>query len=140
MSPVPVTVTVPPACWNPEPGAPPPTVVPAQRWLGEFPLSVTWSKWPVASVSAPRALDPVSDWLPGIVVPGVAANSPACAVLASPARCTGPTLIQCAPSAESYPVIVPPERVSRSQRGAAGETAPGSPAISLVKSYCIRMP
>ena len=57
MSPVPVTVNVPPACRNPAPGAPlpgpPPTSVPAQPRAGEFPLSVTWSKWPVARVSAP---------------------------------------------------------------------------------------
>ena len=35
---------------------------------------------------------------------------------------------------------MPPDLVSRSQRGAAGLTAPGSPAVSPVKSYCIRTP
>src|SRR5215468_2651083 len=33
-----------------------------------------------------------------------------------------------------------PDLVRRSQRGDAGETAPGSPAVSPVKSYCIRTP
>ena len=37
-------------------------------------------------------------------------------------------------------MTVPPDLVSRSQRGDAGETIPGSPAVSPVKSYCIRTP
>lgn len=36
-------------------------------------------------------------------------------------------------------MTVSPERTSRSQRG-DDETAPGSPAVSWVKSYCIRTP
>ena len=35
--------------------------------------------------------------------------------------------VQFVPSADSYPVSVSPERVSRSQRGDAGETGPGRP-------------
>ena len=66
------------------------------------------------------------------MVPGEVANSPACAVCGSPASRTVPTVVQCVPSAESYPVIVSPERVSRSQRGAAADTPPGSPAMSPV--------
>ncbi len=58
----------------------------------------------------------------------------------SPASRTAPTRVQCVPSAESYPVIVSPERASRSQRGCAAETAPGIPAVSPVKLYCIRTP
>ena len=37
-------------------------------------------------------------------------------------------------------MTVSPERVSRSQRGAAAVTAPGRPATSWVKSSCIRTP
>jgi len=37
-------------------------------------------------------------------------------------------------------VIVSPDRVSRSQRGAAAETWPAIPATSWVKSHCIRTP
>ena len=51
-----------------------------------------------------------------------------------------PTRAQRVPSAESQPVIVAPERVSRSQRGCAAETAPGRPAMSPVKLSCIRVP
>ena len=65
-------------------------------------------------------------------MPGVVANSPACTVPGSPGSRTVPTVVQCVPSAESYPVIVSPERVSRSQRGPVRETAPGRPAMSPV--------
>ena len=71
---------------------------------------------------------------------GAVTKSPACAVGGSPARLAVPISAQCLPSAESYPVIVSPERVSRSQRGDAAETVPGRPAVSRVKSYCIRTP
>ena len=37
-------------------------------------------------------------------------------------------------------MTVSPERVSRSHRGEAADTAPGRPAMSPVKSYCIRTP
>ena len=54
-----------------------------------------------------------------------AAKSPACTVEVSPGRVAVPTSVQCVPSAESYPVIVPPSRTSRSQRGADADTLPG---------------
>ena len=68
----------------------------------------------------------------GVKSSGAAANMPARTVPASPARRAAPTSVQCLPSAESYPVITSPERVSRSQRGDAADTAPGRPAMSLV--------
>ncbi len=52
-----------------------------------------------------RALPPVDDALASPVVftvyPGVAANSPAGAVVGSPASVAVPTSVQCVPSAES---------------------------------------
>src|SRR5579863_4572378 len=58
----------------------------------------------------------------------------------SPGRSAAPTLVQCLPSAEEYPVSVSPARVSRSHRGDAADTWPAGPAMSWVKSYCIRTP
>src|SRR6202035_4426012 len=49
-------------------------------------------------------------------------------------------LVQCLPSAEEYPVSVSPARVSRSHRGDAADTWAAGPAMSWVKSYCIRTP
>ena len=49
----------------------------------------------------PAALDPLTDCEVDGAVPGEAANSPACTVAGSPARCTVPTLVQCVPSADS---------------------------------------
>ena len=63
---------------------------------------------------------------------GEVTNGPACTVAGRPARLTVPTWVQCAPSAESYPVSVSPDRTSRSQRGEAAETAPGRPGVSPV--------
>ncbi len=63
---------------------------------------------------------------------GEVTKSPACTVGGSPARLAVPISAQCVPSAESYPVIVSPDRVSRSQRGDAAETVPGRPAVSWV--------
>jgi hypothetical protein len=76
-----------------------------------------WSKAPVARVLK--------------VSPEPAANTPACTVEVSPGRVAVPTSVQCAPSAESYPVIVPPSRTSRSQRGEDAETLPARPGVSL---------
>ena len=60
-----------------------------------------------------------------------AAKSPACTVEVSPGRVAVPTSVQCVPSAESYPVIVPPSRTSRSQRGEDADTLPARPGVSL---------
>src|SRR5215472_524919 len=71
---------------------------------------------------------------------GEATNSPACTVAGSPATCTVPTVVHRRPSADSCPVSVSPERVSRSHRGEVTDTGPAWPAMSWVKSYCIRTP
>ena len=63
---------------------------------------------------------------------GEVANMPARTVPVSPARRTAATSVQRLPSAESYPVITLPERVSRSQRGDGPDTGPGGAAMSLV--------
>ena len=73
-----------------------------------------WRKTPVAMVlNWPSSAEP-------------AAKSPACTVEVSPGRVAVPTSVQCVPSAESYPVIVPPSRTSRSQRGADADTPPAA--------------
>jgi hypothetical protein len=74
-----------------------------------------WRKTPVARVPKPS--------------PEPAAKSPACTVDASPGRVTVPTGLQWVPSAESYPVIVPPVRTRRSQRDA--DALPVGPGVSL---------
>ncbi len=68
----------------------------------------------------------------GCTHPGEVTNRPACTVAGRPARLTVPTLVQCVPSAESYPVTVSPALTSRSQRGEVADTAPGRPGVSLV--------
>src|SRR5215467_5376776 len=80
-----------------------------------------WSKTAVATV---RPL------FCGRTHAGEVTNGPACTVAGRPARLTVPTLVQCVPSAESYPVSVPPARTSRSQRGEEADTAPGRPGVS----------
>ena len=60
-----------------------------------------------------------------------AAKSPACTVEVSPGRVAVPASVQCVPSVESYPVIVPPSRTSRSQRGEDADTLPVRPGVSL---------
>ena len=84
---------------------------------------LTWSKTAVATV---RPL------FCGCTHAGEATNGPACTVAGRPARLTVPTLVQRVPSAESYPVSVSPARTSRSQRGEAVDTVPGSPGVSPV--------
>ena len=81
---------------------------------------------PPCAVAAP------SDWVLTSEFSGEVANIPAWTVGGSPARVAVPTLAQCVPSAESYPVILSPERVSRSQRGDAAETRPARPGESWV--------
>src|SRR6266511_4010435 len=88
----------------------------------------------ISPANAPTRLSPVvppNDWVV-TEYSGEATNNPACTVDDSPARLAVPTLVQCAPSADAYPVIASPERVSRSQRGDAADTAPGRPARSWV--------
>jgi len=94
-------------------------------------------KTPVAVLGPPLELASPSEVCRN---PGEVANRPTWALDGSPASVTVSTRVQCVPSAESYPVIVSPERVSRSQRGVVAETAPGKPATSCVKSSCIRTP
>ena len=76
-----------------------------------------WRKTPVARVLR--------------VSPEPATKSPACTVEVIPGRVAAPTGVQCVPSAESYPAIVPPSRTSRSQRGADTDTLPVRPGVSL---------
>src|SRR5579875_594501 len=145
MSPDPDTVNRPPACANPctDAGsalsAAPWMSWPAQRPAGQLPCRLTWSKTPVAKAGPPLA-DAVPSPFEVTVYPGEAANIPACATRGSPASVAVPTRVQCTPSAESYPRIASPARVSRSQRGDAADTFPAIPATSPVKSHCIRTP
>ena len=88
------------------------------------PDRLTRSKTPVAWLGAPKKLlDDVC-----LTYAGDAANIPICAVGPSPVSVAEPTSVQCAPSAEEYPVIVSPDLVNRSQTGALRELAP--PATS----------
>src|SRR2546422_4319598 len=98
---------------------------------GQVPWRPTWSKRAVAWVGPPRELVPPKDWVV-TAYSGEATNRPACTVDDSPARRAVPTVVHRVPSADWSPVIVSPERVSRSQRGDAAETAPGRPAVSWV--------
>ena len=132
MSPEPVTVNVPPAAWN-RPGSaeltwvfPPvaaPMLAPRQPPPGTAPGKLTWSKTAVATVGPLFSV---------CTHAGEVTNGPACTVAGRPARLTVPTLVQCVPPAESYPVSVSPFRTSRSQRGEAADTAPGRPGVSPV--------
>ena len=128
MSPEPVTVNVPPAVRN-RPGrdeaswACAPMLTPRHPPPGAACGRLTWSKTAVATV---RPLF----WV--CTHAGEVTNGPACTVAGRPARLTAPTLVQCVPSAESYPVSVSPARTSRSQRGDVADTAPGRPGVSPV--------
>src|SRR3984957_3978368 len=124
MSPKPATVSS-PTLWRSVPGAGtpkfgPPTLVPVHPVAGQE--SPMWRKTPVARVQKSESY--VQE-LESYKEP--AAKSPACTVEVSPGRVAVPTSVQCVPSAESYPVIVPPSRTSRSQRGADAETLPVRP-------------
>src|SRR5215469_9329961 len=141
MSPDPDTVYRPPACVNswadgcvtaPE-GLLAPIASPVHRPdepEGQLPCRLTLSKAPVARAEPPLA-DDVPSPVDVTVYPGVAANSPAGASPVSPASVAVPTSVQCVPSAESYPRITSPDRVSRSQRGDAADTFPARPATSF---------
>jgi len=128
MSPEPVTVNVPSAAWN-MPGrddaawAFAPMLAPCQPVPCAAPGMLTWSNVAMATV---RPL------FCGCIHGGEVTNGPACTVAGRPARLTVPTLAQCVPSAESYPVSVSPARTSRSQRGEAADTVPGRPGVSPV--------
>src|ERR1019366_3158155 len=75
--------------------------VPRHRLPGDMRCRATRSKAAVAWVDSPLALDPLADWLVTLEEPGDAANSPAWTVADSLGRVAMPTLVQCAPSAES---------------------------------------
>ena len=61
-------------------------------------MRLTWSKAPVASLGPPVTLVPPPD---ACQYGGDVANRPPCTVDGSPVRVAAPTLVQCAPSAES---------------------------------------
>jgi hypothetical protein len=127
MSPEPRTVKTPPT-WRYPPlrglyAAPAPKSWPVHPLPGRVPDTVTWSKTALARVEL--AFSSVTE-------SGEATTMPACTAVASAGRRAVPARVQCVPSAESYPVSVSPERTSRSHRGEAADTPPGSPAMSRV--------
>src|ERR1700732_3745628 len=116
MSPAPVTVNRPPD-WVNEPDPLPGKPAKVGDWAPSCspvhspPVQPPWKR------RSPKA---AVDTLPVVPRPstacGDATNSPTCTVDPSPLTCAVPTLVQCVPSVEAQPVIVSPERSSRSQR------------------------
>ena len=134
MSPEPLTTNVLP-CWvYPSASACMPSASVMTASPFQSPVRLTCSNVAVATVAPPVAFEPPREFFVTSTYPGEVTNSPIWTVVGAPLSWTVPSGVHRVPSLPSYPVMLLPLRSSLSQRSAV------EPALSPVKSYCIRTP
>ncbi|GAA1690066.1 hypothetical protein GCM10009830_42100 [Glycomyces endophyticus] len=145
MSPMPLTVHTPSASTPPEARCSRSQSVRFMSPTGSLahapapaPSTPMWSNTPTACVNRTSGVPAPSAVSRTVRSPGEVASIPTCTVSGRPATTAVPTSSHACPSADSNPVIVSPDLVSRSHTGVPGAVA--LPATSPVYPYCIRTP